>query len=134
MSLPKVRLSGGHLAGAAVILLAEILIASFGTGWVRHTLGDVFVVGLLYCLLRGVVALPRNTALAVVAVLALITELSQLAGLARFLGLEETPFGRLVLGGTFAPLDLVAYAIGLVLIAALEAIFLRRQAIGNHTT
>jgi hypothetical protein len=109
-----------HLIAAGGFLAACVFVFFYrGPGWrfTRGTLGDLFVVGILYHLLsvfwRGSVAARAS----VIAGVALGVELAQGAGI--FNAKPSDPL-VIVTGHTFDVWDLVAYALGIALAVALE--------------
>lgn len=87
-----------------------VLYAGPGRGWVRGFAGDIVVVPFLVHLIG--LALPRHHVARIVGVgvLALGTELLQLAHL---VGPDAPTWLHLTLGSTFDPWDLVGYALGM---------------------
>lgn len=101
----------------AVIWLAlGIWVWQFGQGWVRNYGGDILVVGfMLWCML---VLWPRMkiiTSASWVLVIAIAIELSQFLELRHLRQLLGEQYSSLILGHTFDWLDLLSYALGLVL-------------------
>ena len=120
-SLRTVRPSWPHLAAALGIFLIEVLIARFAHDTVvRPLLGDVLVIALIYCVVRGVLALPvRGTVLGVF-LFACAIELGQAVQLVTRLGLEHNQLARIVVGTSYDPRDFAAYALGALLVLAGE--------------
>ena len=108
------------LAVAGVILTAEIYIAvCVKGGFVRHYLGDVLAVILLYAFVRAIFsAPPSNLALKIFAFAAAL-ELVQYFGVVQILGVENKIL-KVIIGGTFDFTDLLCYAVGCVLASAYE--------------
>jgi hypothetical protein len=111
-------------AVVAVILFAvEVFIAlSLHDGFVRPYVGDVLAVMLVYCALRAVTPLRTIAAITTTLVFAFAVELAQLFNLLDFLALRGNAAAETVLGGSFDLFDLVAYAIGALIIVAAESI------------
>ena len=105
---------------AGVILTAEIYIAvCVKGGFVRHYLGDVLAVILLYAFVRAIFsAPPSNLALKIFAFAAAL-ELVQYFGVVQILGVENKIL-KVIIGGTFDFTDLLCYAVGCVLASAYE--------------
>ena len=108
------------LAAAGVILAAEIYIAiCVKGGFVRHYLGDVLAVILLYALARAAFsAPPLNLPLKIFAFAAAL-ELAQYLGAVQILGIENKVL-KVMIGGTFDFADLLCYAAGCVLAGVCE--------------
>lgn len=102
-----------YLAAALVIFLVEVAIARFVSGgFVRHTLGDVLVVALLYCALMASTRLDPVPAAVACVGFAFAVEAAQAAAIVERLGLSHLPLARIVIGTTFSWGDLLAYAAG----------------------
>ncbi len=111
-----------RLALIAAVSLAVCLFALVyrGPGWqlLRHTGGDVFAAALLYGLIGLARARwPRARRAALTGAIAAAIELTQLLDV---VGPETPRVVHVVLGATFDPLDLVAYAVGIAVAAALD--------------
>ena len=108
------------LATAVLILAAEIYIAiCVKGGFVRHYLGDVLAVILLYVLARAIFSVtPSNLALKIFA-FAVALELAQYFGAVQILGIENKIL-KVMIGGTFDFADLLCYAAGCALAGAYE--------------
>ena len=108
------------LVAAGVILAVEIYIAvCVKGGFVRHYLGDVLAVILLYAFVRAIFsAPPSNLALKIFAFAAAL-ELVQYFGVVQILGVENKIL-KVIIGGTFDFTDLLCYAVGCVLASAYE--------------
>ncbi len=107
------RTRATYAATALLIFCVEVAIALFvKSGFVRHTLSDVFVVMLLYAALMAVAPLPRVIAAGLCFVFACAVEVGQALGLVERLGLSDMPLARIVIGTTFSWSDIAAYAAG----------------------
>ena len=108
------------LAAAVLILAAEIYIAvCVKGGFVRHYLGDVLAVILLYALARAIFSVPPLNFPLKIFVFAAALELAQYFGAAQILGIENKIL-KVMIGGTFDFADLLCYAAGCVLAGAAE--------------
>ena len=115
------------LAAAGVILAVEIYIAiCVKGGFVRHYLGDVLVVILLYALARAIFSVPPLNLLLKIFVFAAALELAQYFGAVQILGVENKIL-KVMIGGTFDLTDLLCYAAGCVLAGAYEKFEKRRS-------
>ena len=116
----SVRTRLAFLVAAGVILAVEIYIAvCIKGGFVRHYLGDVLAVILLYAFVRAIFsAPPSNLALKIFAFAAAL-ELVQYFGVVQILGVENKIL-KVIIGGTFDFTDLLCYAVGCVLASAYE--------------
>ena len=108
------RFAPAYAFAAAGLFAVEVLIALYGEGFVRHTLGDVLATALVY---MGVRMLSAARALYVAAFAFAFSagvEIAQALDLIGALGLERSGLARLVLGTTFSWLDMAAYGVGAV--------------------
>ncbi|NHF66303.1 DUF2809 domain-containing protein [Xanthomonas hortorum] len=109
---PRARML--YLLLALAVLLIEVAIGAgrLGGPWVRGSLGDVLAVILVYCGLRGVLALsPRWAALLAVAI-GCVIEALQAIHLADRLGLRPGSAASIALGNTATLHDLAMYLVG----------------------
>ena len=115
------------LAVAGVVLTAEIYIAvCVKGGFVRHYLGDVLAVILLYALARAIFSVtPSNLPLKIF-VFAVALEIAQYFGVVQILGIENKIL-KIMIGGTFDLADLLCYAAGCILAGAYEKFEKRRS-------
>ena len=120
-SIPRARLSFAYLASALAIFAVEVLIARFAhDDVVRPLLGDVLVIALIYCAVRGVLAFPVRWTVLGVFLFACAIELGQAIQLVARLGLEHNRLARIVIGTSYDPRDFAAYALGAALVLAGE--------------
>ena len=111
----SVRTRLAFLAVAGVVLTAEIYIAvCVKGGFVRHYLGDVLAVILLYALARAIFSVtPSNLPLKIF-VFAVALEIAQYFGVVQILGIENKIL-KIMIGGTFDLTDLLCYAAGCII-------------------
>lgn len=122
------RVSRPYLALAAALFAVEVCIARYAHDrFVRPYLGDVLVVVLIYCFVRGFVDAPVRATAVGVLLFSFVVEALQYLELVRLLGLERNRLARVVLGTSFAWGDLVAYSAGFVVVVAVEAAVRRRR-------
>ena len=108
------------LAAAILILAAEIYIAiCVKGGFVRHYVGDVLAVILLYALVRAAFSVPPLNLPFKIFAFAAALELAQYLGAVQILGIENKIL-KVMIGGTFDFADLLCYAAGCVLAGAYE--------------
>ncbi|RZL06104.1 MAG: DUF2809 domain-containing protein [Hymenobacter sp.] len=111
----------GYLGWAVLLLLLEVLIATFvHDQFVRPYVGDFLVTILLYCLVKGLWQLPVGRALASVLFLSYLIEIGQYLHLVEHLGLGHYRVVRIVLGTSFAWADMLAYTLGALLVLVVE--------------
>jgi hypothetical protein len=118
-----------YLVIAIVIFMLEVAIARGAVpgAFVRNSLGDVLVIALLYCLLRGATTSSAAVALAISLAAGLAAEVLQYLHLADLLGLMPGSLAYIVLGNTFSYSDLLMYFIGGVLAAWLDLRVLQKR-------
>jgi hypothetical protein len=101
--------------------MIETCIAYFlKTGFIRHTLGDFFVVIMLYCFLKSFINVKPIPIAILVLIISFGIEFLQLTPILQYLHLQHNTLARTVLGNTFHLLDLVAYTIGVLTIISVE--------------
>lgn len=117
-----------YLLVAAALFVVEVAIARgyIPGAFVRNSIGDMLVIPLLYCFLRGVTKASPSVALAVGLAAGLAAEVLQYLHLADLLGLKKGSVPYIVLGNTFSWSDLLMYSIGGVLAAWLDARVLQK--------
>lgn len=112
----KVKKRIGYAILFAFLLVTEILIGAYATGWVRYYLGDVLVVILLYALARTVspekpakwYVLPTG-----ILIFAFIVEFLQLWGFCDRFGITNRLL-RIIIGTGFSVVDLLCYVAGIL--------------------
>ena len=105
---------------AGVILAVEIYIAvCVNGGFVRHYLGDVLAVILLYALTRAAFSAPPLNLPFKIFAFAAALEFAQYFGAVQILGIENKIL-KVMIGGTFDLTDLLCYAVGCVLVGIYE--------------
>ncbi len=122
------------LYGGLFVLLVgiEVLIALFvHDRFVRPYIGDVLVMGVMYCFVRifvptGVKLLPLYLFCFAAAV-----EVAQYFDYVRLLGLSDSRFFRILLGTSFAWCDMLCYAAGSLLCVAGECLLRRKTRKGK---
>jgi Protein of unknown function (DUF2809) len=118
-----------YLALALALFLVEVLIATKlkNLGFVRGSLGDFLVVGLVYFAVQGVRKFrPVPLGLGVF-VFACMVEFSQGLHLAERLGLRPGSVLQIVLGSVFSWSDIAMYLLGCIAAVALD-----RFVLGNR--
>ena len=115
------------LATAVLILAAEIYIAiCVKGGFVRHYLGDVLAVILLYALARAIFSVPPSNLPLKIFTFAAALEIAQYFGVVQILGIENKIL-KIMIGGTFDLADLICYAAGCILAGVYEKFEKRRS-------
>ncbi len=95
------------------LIAVEVAIALFiSGGFIRSYLGDVIIMGVLYCLVKAF--FPKVTKLLplYLFIFAVGVEIGQYFNYASLLGLGDIPFFQILLGTSFSFIDIVCYAVG----------------------
>ena len=123
----SVRTRLAFLAAAVLILAVEIYIAiCVKGGFVRHYLGDVLAVILLYALARAIFSVPPSNLPLKIFTFAAALEIAQYFGVVQILGIENKIL-KIMIGGTFDLADLLCYAAGCILAGVYEKFEKRRS-------
>ncbi len=110
-----------------LLFLVEVLIAMYvHDEIIRPYIGDVIVIGLIYCFLRTFLEARTLWMVLGVFLFACLIELGQYFDFVELLGLSDNRLARIVLGTTFSWEDILAYALGSILVYGMERMF------GNH--
>lgn len=121
------RLHRGYALAAMALFVVEAVIAlCVRDRFVRPYLGDVLAVLLVHCGLRAVTQVGIVPAAVAAFGIAVLVELGQLIGFLDLLGWRSCALARTLLGTGFDWKDLVAYAAGVCIAAAVEKMVARR--------
>ncbi|MBE6764047.1 MAG: DUF2809 domain-containing protein [Ruminococcaceae bacterium] len=110
----------------SVLLITEILIALYvRDAFIRPYGGDILVTILIGCLIR--IAFPNKLRLLPlwVFLFSVAVETAQYFDIVTWLGLGDIAFFRILIGTSFAWLDIVCYGIGCLLFWGLDALLHR---------
>ena len=114
---------------ATIILIAvEVLIALFvHDNFIRPYIGDVIVVVVVYCFVR--IIIPEKVYLLplYVFLFAVMVEVLQYFHIVDLLGLGNSTFFRVLIGGVFDWKDILCYGVGCILLGAFELFRFRRS-------
>lgn len=88
--------------------------------FIRPYVGDVLAVTLVYTALRAATPLSLHSALGLTLAIAVAIEIAQAAKVLDTLGLGGNELARIVFGGSFDWLDLLAYAAGGIVVVLVE--------------
>ena len=114
---------------AFMLLIAEVVIAFYASGWIRNYLGDVLVVLFLYALYRAVfIDRPSKWFVlpTIILLIAFGVEFLQLWGICNRLGIHNR-YALILLGASFSIGDLVCYAVGCILCYLVEYITKKKK-------
>ena len=116
------RIRIGYAIATFLILVAEVLIALYvRDAFLRPYGGDILVTLLICCALR--VIWPQGYRLPIaggVLVFAVLVEVGQYFGLVYLLGLGHVEFFRIIIGTGFSWWDMLCYAAGCGVFAAMD--------------
>ncbi len=114
---------------AVVLLIVEIMIAFYTSGWIRNYLGDVLVVIFLYALYRAVfIERPSKWFVlpSIILIIAFCVEFLQLWGICNRLGIHNR-YVLILLGASFSVTDLMCYVSGIVPCFLIEYMMKKRR-------
>lgn len=111
MSSRKFRVHLGFLAVSAIFFVIEILIAYFGSGFIRHYIGDMLVVPLIYCSVRIFTNRLQRTLPLYVFAFAVVVESSQAMNIVDVLSIKSGSVLAIAIGSSFDWVDILCYAI-----------------------
>ena len=106
------RFAPAYAFTAAAIFAVEVLIALYGKGFLRHTIGDVLATALVYAAMLSVFNLRPLAAAVAAFIFSVCVEIAQALHLIELLNLGSSAIARTVLGATFSWLDIIAYGTG----------------------
>ena len=105
----------------AILFLVEVAIALFiHARIIRPYVGDLLVVMLIYCFVRSFLAISVWRAAIGVLLFAYAIEILQYFNLVELLGLQNYRLANIVIGNSFAWVDLVAYTVGIAIVVWVE--------------
>lgn len=110
-----------YLIWTIVLFVTECAIALFiKGGLIRHFVGDILAIILVYCLLRAISNLAKQKAALIALITGLLIELVQALQLLNELELDHIKWLTIVFGSTADPWDVLAYALGFIFILIAE--------------
>ncbi|MBC7774050.1 MAG: DUF2809 domain-containing protein [Phycisphaerae bacterium] len=116
-----VQFNKTYFALAVLIFGIEILIAKFARDqFIRPYLGDFLVVILIYCFVKSFLDTPVLKTALFVLLFSYTIEILQYFHIVNLLGLQDNKIARILIGTSFAWMDLVAYTIGIVIVLIFE--------------
>ena len=103
-----------------ILLLSEILIAKYATGFIRHTFGDYLCVILLYAFIKSFTKSSNLKTAIIVLSIAYLIEFLQLTNLQYLYPDKYIKTLQLILGTSFSIGDLIAYTLGIITTLLIE--------------
>jgi hypothetical protein len=111
-----------------LLFLVETAIALYlHDNFIRPYFGDFLVVMLLYCFLKSFINLSVWVAAGLVLLFSFTIEIAQYFNMVEKLGLQHSKIARVVLGNSFAWMDLLAYVLGILAVISIEKIYCRTR-------
>ncbi|MEJ7692875.1 DUF2809 domain-containing protein [Daejeonella sp.] len=118
------KVNSKYMEYAIVLFLTEVFIALYITdAFVRPYVGDFLVVILLYCIVKSVVEANKTTIALSVLLFAYLLETLQYFRIVEVLGLESYPLANVIIGTSFAWIDMLAYTLGSITVLIVERRF-----------
>jgi len=110
-----------YLEYAIVLLLTEAFIALYVTdAFVRPYVGDFLVVILLYCTVKSVLDTNKTIIALSVLLFSYLLETLQYFRIVEILGLDKYPLANVIIGTSFAWIDILAYTLGTITVLIVE--------------
>lgn len=110
------------------LFLLETAIALFvHDNFIRPYFGDFLVVMLLYCFLKSFLNVSVMVAAGLVLLFSFAIETAQYFNMVEKLGLQHYKIAKVVLGNSFAWMDLLAYVLGILAVISIEKFTLKRE-------
>ena len=117
-----------YFAFTIFLFLLETVIALFvHDNFIRPYFGDFLVVMLLYCFLKSFLNVSVWAAAGLVLLFSFAIETAQYFNMVEKLGLEHYKIAKVVLGNSFAWMDLLAYVLGILAVISIEKFTLKRE-------
>jgi hypothetical protein len=115
------KINSKYVEYATVLFLTEVFIALYVTdAFVRPYVGDFLVVILLYSMVKSILNL-NNTAIALsVLIFAYTLETLQYFRIVEVLGLNHYTLANVIIGTSFAWMDMLAYTLGIITVFIVE--------------
>ena len=109
---------------AILIFFIEVLIALYvHDKIIRPYIGDVLVVILIYCFIKSFLRLPVFPVAVFVLLFSFSVEFLQYLNIIEKLGLQDSKIARIVIGTSFAWIDILCYIVGIVIVLLAEKWF-----------
>lgn len=124
---PILKFNRNYFVLAILLFIIEILIAKYvHDRFIRPYMGDTLVVMLIYCFVKSFINKPvLPTALWVLA-FAFLIETLQYFQIVNLLGLQHSKVASIMIGTSFAWMDIYAYIAGIIVILIIERVIGRR--------
>nr|WP_042293928.1 DUF2809 domain-containing protein [Nonlabens ulvanivorans] len=104
-----------------ILFIIEVVIAIYiNDSFIRPFLGDVLVVGLIYCAVMAITSYRVVMVAISTLIFSYMVELAQYAQVVDLLGLSDNKWARIIIGTSFSWWDMVCYTIGFIIILLIE--------------
>lgn len=115
------RYNPKYLIFSIALLITEVIIALYvNDAIIRPYGGDFLIVILLYCMIKSVL-IADNTAIALsVLLFAYLLEILQYFDIVEILGLGHSTYANVIIGTSFAWIDMLAYTLGVLTVLVAE--------------
>jgi hypothetical protein len=119
--LYMIRFHKTYFTLASINFAVEVLIALFiHDRFIRPYVGDVLVVILIYCFVKSFADLPYGQTALGVLLFAFFIEWLQSIHFVSRIGLGDVKLANILIGNSFAWLDIVAYTVGMIIVLLIE--------------
>lgn len=106
---------------AVFIFIIEVIIALYvNDSFIRPFLGDVLVVGLIYCAVMAATSYRVLPVAVGTLIFSYLVEIAQYLQIIDILGLRDYAWARIIIGTSFSWWDMLCYTIGFALILGIE--------------
>lgn len=106
---------------AVFIFIIEVIIALYvNDSFFRPFLGDVLVVGLIYCAVMAATSYRVLPVAVGTLIFSYLVEIAQYLQIIDILGLRDYAWARIIIGTSFSWWDMLCYTIGFALILGIE--------------
>jgi hypothetical protein len=124
---PILRFNKKYFALAVLLFIVEVLIAKYVHDHIiRPYIGDTLVVILIYCFVRSFLDTPVVATGLCVLAFSFLIETLQYFEIVKKLGLQHSKIASVIIGTSFAWMDIYAYIAGIMLIFVIERLIGRK--------
>lgn len=121
-----------YLVFTIILFTIEILIAKFAHDEIiRPYIGDLLVVILIYCFVKSLLNTPFFYTAIAVLIFSYLVETLQYFDIVTKLGLAHSKFARIIIGTSFAWIDMAAYTVGIAIVIGIE-LFMNNKKNAKH--
>ncbi len=115
------KFNKGYLFLTILLLIIEVIIALYVHDTIiRPYVGDILVVILIYCFFRSFLNLSVLQVATFTMLFAYFIETLQYFHLVNKFGIEHYKVAKIILGNTFAWVDILAYTFGILIVIGIE--------------